>query len=84
MKHSDERFNYFDDWSQEMSDNDSHLVPVVLRGHLLIASWNVILTLPAQNKQSHPDPCGRIFMNSYWIVKIWFAHLNLFSLLIHR
>lgn len=38
MKHFDEKLNYFDDWSQEMFDNDTHLVPVVLCGDLLVAS----------------------------------------------
>lgn len=32
VRHTDERFNYFYDWSQEMSHNDTHLVPVVLYG----------------------------------------------------
>lgn len=40
MKPFGERFNYFDDWSQEMFYNDTHLVPVVLCGDLLPAGMS--------------------------------------------
>lgn len=74
VQHLDERFNYFYDWSQEMSHNDTHLVPVVLSGDLPIATWKVILIPSAQylcNQQSYTDTYNENSWFSYKGPLIW-------------
>lgn len=56
VKHLDEKFNYFDDWSQEMFHNDTHLVQVVLCGDLLLTKL-----------KCHPHP---LYMISLKLAKL--------------